>query len=54
MTTNPDGVATGIHTNHDGTFTAITRVSSKDFKTYKGAVKFMERMGYNGDGTKDR
>jgi hypothetical protein len=54
MHTNTDGYMTGYHVNKDGTFTAITRVASKDFKTEKAAVKWLEKMGYNADGTKNR
>ena len=53
MNTNKDGYITGINKNNDSTFTAITRVSSKDFKTEKAAAKWLAKMGYNADGTKD-
>lgn len=35
---------------HDRTFTAITQVHSRDFKTLKGAVAFMARYGYDAHG----
>jgi hypothetical protein len=31
----------------EGTFTAVTAVKSKDFKTLKGAEKFMAKEGYS-------
>lgn len=38
----------GIHQmNSDGTFTGFTETISKTFKTYKGAVKFLESKGYS-------
>lgn len=53
LKTNKDGYITGISQNNDGTFTAITRVDSKDFKTLKGAEKWIAKRGYNADGSKD-
>ena len=41
-----DGASVGIYKNNDGTFTAMTRTQSKDFKTYKGAEKWMKVRGY--------
>ena len=32
--------------SNEGLFTAVTAVKSKDFKTLKGAQKFMEKNGY--------
>ena len=34
-----DGASVGIYKNNDGTFTAMTRAQSRNFKTYKGAEK---------------
>ena len=36
----------GIIPNGDKTFTAVTGASSKDFKTLKGAQKYMAKFGY--------
>jgi hypothetical protein len=33
----------GVFKNNDGTFTAMTFTKSKDFKTQKGAEKFMDK-----------
>lgn len=35
---------------HDGVFTAITQAHSREFKTLKGAVAFMNRYGYDARG----
>lgn len=35
-----------IMESNEGLFTAVTAVKSKDFKTLKGAEKFMEKNGY--------
>jgi len=32
--------------NNDNTFTATTATQTKDFKTLKGAEKFMTKYGY--------
>lgn len=37
----------GIFQNNDGTYTAMTYTESKDFKTIKGAEKFLTRRGYD-------
>lgn len=36
----------GIFQDKDGTFTAMTYGSSKDFKTVKGAEKWLKNRGY--------
>ena len=54
MHKNLDGYMTGINKNTDGTYTAITRVDSRDFKTEAGAIRWLKKLGYNADGTKNR
>lgn len=49
---NNETVSTGITTNNDGTYTALTRVESKTFKTERGAFGWLERRGYHANGTK--
>ena len=51
-TTNNDGVAIGIDKETDGTYTALTRAASKNFKTLKGATKWINKFGYAADGTR--
>jgi hypothetical protein len=36
-----------IMESNEGVFTAVTAVKSKDFKTLKGAEKFMAKEGYS-------
>lgn len=45
---------TGIHENSDQTYTAVTWSNSKTFKTRKGAEEWIQRQGYNVDGSKKR
>ena len=41
---NPnESLSTGVSANNDGTFTAMTFTKSKDFKTLKGAEKWLKR-----------
>lgn len=40
---NNESVSRGINENTDGTFTAMTFTQSKDFKTRKGAEKWLAR-----------
>lgn len=40
---NNEQISRGISKNNDGTYTAMTFAKSKDFKTLKGAQKWMER-----------
>ena len=40
---NNEQISRGIAENNDGTYTAMTFTQSKTFKTYKGAVKWLER-----------
>ena len=35
-----------IMESNEGTFTAVTAIKSKDFKTFKGAENFMMKNGY--------
>ena len=42
-TGNNEQISTGIYKNNDGTYTAMTFSNSKDFKTLKGAQKWMSR-----------
>ncbi len=39
---NNEQVSIGVFENTDGTFTAMTFTKSKDFKTKKGAEKWMD------------
>ena len=41
---NNEEARVGIFINEDGTFTAMTFSKSKDFKTEKGATKWIKRM----------
>lgn len=42
---NNESLTRAISRNADGTFTAVTFTASRNFKTHKGAVKWMaERM----------
>jgi hypothetical protein len=40
---NNESASKGIYKNNDGTFTAMTFSKSKDFKTLKGAEKWMAK-----------
>ena len=42
-TGNNEQISTGIYKNNDGTYTAMTFTKSKDFKTLKGAQKWLAR-----------
>lgn len=42
---NNESVKTGIVTNKDGTFTALTFSKSKTFKTMRGAVSWYIKNG---------
>lgn len=42
---NNEQISKGIFENADGTFTAMTFTQSKDFKTRKGAEKWLARNG---------
>lgn len=42
----------GIVADTDGTFLAMTRVESRNFKSRAAAEKWLARLGYRADGTK--
>ena len=42
-TGNNEQISTGVFKNNDGTFTAMTYSQSKDFKTQKGAEKWLNK-----------
>lgn len=41
-----DNRTVGIFQDVDGSFLALTFSQSKEFKTLRGAVSFMKKMGY--------
>jgi hypothetical protein len=43
---NNETISRGIAVNSDGTFTALTYAASKEFKTRKGAERWLERRGF--------
>lgn len=43
-----DDYSVGIFKNNDGTFLALLSWKSKVFKTYNGAVKFMQKNNVRG------
>lgn len=45
-TGNNEALSAGIVENTNGTFTAMTYTQSKDFKTLKGAVKWLDGRGF--------
>lgn len=47
---NNETVSIGVDANHNGTFTALTFVESKTFKTRAGAVKWLARRGFAENG----
>ena len=49
---NGETLVAGIAPQADGTLLAITPIASKPFKTAKGAALWLERRGYNVDGTR--
>lgn len=40
---NNEQISKGIYKNNDGTYTAMTFTKSKDFKTLKGAEKWLNK-----------
>lgn len=40
---NNEKISKGIYKNNDGTYTAMTFTKSKDFKTLKGAEKWLNK-----------
>lgn len=49
---NNESLSTGIFSQHNGTFTALTLTQGKDFKTRKGAEKWLATKGYAPNGKK--
>ena len=47
---NNESLVRGIFQNPDGTFTALTFSQGKDFKTLKGAIKWMAGKGFTPEG----
>lgn len=41
---NGEHISAGVFENNDGTFTAMTFTKSKDFKTRKGAERWLSRQ----------
>ena len=48
--TNNESFSVGIFQSNEGTFTAMTPTQSSDFKTYKGAVKWMTKRNLTAEG----
>jgi hypothetical protein len=46
---NNESISMGIVKNNDSSYTAMTFTKSKDFKTLKGAQKWMERNTKTGE-----
>ena len=49
---NNESASIAITNNNDGTFTAMTYSASKEFKTFKGAVKWLAKRGFDQNGTR--
>jgi hypothetical protein len=49
---NNEYITTGVVLQNDGTFLALTPTQSKEFKTIKGAAKWLAARGLNSDGTR--
>ncbi len=49
---NGESLVEGMAENRDGTFTALTLVESKTFKTRAGAERWLAQRGLNPDGTR--
>lgn len=49
---NNESVATGVAKMGDREYLALTRTHSKTFKTERGAVAWLARVGINADGTR--
>jgi len=45
QTGNGESLSKGVFANNGGTFTAMTFSQSKDFKTRKGAEKWLAKRG---------
>ena len=48
---NNQTLTTGIIKQNDGTFLALLLSTSKEFKTYNGAAKWLSKRGRNVDGS---
>jgi hypothetical protein len=48
---NNESVSTGYEKTDQG-YLALTRTESKWFKTERGAITWLDRRGYNPDGTR--
>jgi len=49
---NNESASIAITNNNDGTFTAMTYSASKEFKTFKGAVKWLAKRGFDQNGAR--
>jgi len=49
---NNESASIAIETNQDGTFTAMTYSASKEFKTFKGAVRWLAARGFDQNGAR--
>ena len=49
---NNESICRGMYREYDGTWTALTFTQSKNFKTERGAEKWLQKRGVNKDGTK--
>lgn len=49
---NGETLSTGIFPQADGTYLALTLSQSKNFKTRKGAERWLENRGYRADGSR--
>jgi hypothetical protein len=47
---NNEVLSVGINAESDGTFTALTLTASKNFKTERGAEKWLAKRGYDKNG----
>lgn len=48
---NNESLSRGVFKNSNG-YTAMTYSASKSFKTYEGACKWIEKRGYNPNGSR--
>jgi hypothetical protein len=51
---NNESICRGIFKENDGTWGALTYTQSKNFKTEKGAEKWLKSRGLNKDGSRAR
>lgn len=47
-----DNKSKGVFPQNDGTFLAMTLSQSRDFKTEKGAIKWLSKFGIAPDGSR--